>query len=63
MSCFAASNAASEPLGQASTLRGQRLLTEAPPNGAGPGGLFVLTIRLRPDSLPETDIARKLTKQ
>ena len=47
---------------KASTLRGQRLLTEAPPEGAGPGGLFALADRLRADSLPETSLAT-LTKQ
>ena len=43
---------------KASTLRGQRLLTEAPPEGADPGGLFALADRLYADSLEETDIAR-----
>ena len=43
---------------KASTLRGQRLLTEAPPDGVDPGGLFALADRLYADSLQETDIAR-----
>ena len=43
---------------KASTLNGQRLLTEAPLEGADPGGLFALADRLHAESLQETDIAQ-----